>query len=132
MIHSFSAADLDDPDTIAARWLARGAFVYFGSVNEPYLQAFRSPRLVAELLAAEMPDWPPRCDRASSSRSDVPGRLIYLGDPLYRLTGLIRPSGDGQSLLPTAERPGSRTTAPDRLRPDEWAKISASYASWPA
>ena len=131
MIHSYSVADLDDPDTIAARWLARGAFVYFGSINEPFLQAFRSPRLAADLLAAELP-------MAAALRQlefepyGRPWRLIYLGDPLYRLTRLIRPSGDGLTRLPTGERPGSRTIAADRLRPDNWAKISASYASWPA
>ena len=32
-----------------------GAFVYYGSVNEPYLSAFRQPGLVAELMAAEVP-----------------------------------------------------------------------------
>ena len=66
MIHSFSAADPNDPETIAGRWLANGAFVYFGSMNEPYLQSFRPPRLVAGLVAEGVPlgrrdprDWPP-------------------------------------------------------------------------
>src|SRR5262249_60764650 len=36
LIHSFSAADPADPATIAGRWLTQGAFVYFGSVNQPY------------------------------------------------------------------------------------------------
>ena len=55
MIHSFSAADPNDPQTIAGRWLSHGAFAYFGAVNEPFLLAFRPPGLVAELLAAEVP-----------------------------------------------------------------------------
>ena len=42
MIHSFSAADPTDPQTIAGRWLAQGAFNYFGAVYEPYLLSFRA------------------------------------------------------------------------------------------
>ena len=38
--------DPTNPETIAGRWLAQGAFVYFGSVNEPFLLSFRTPRLV--------------------------------------------------------------------------------------
>ena len=55
IIHSFSAADPLDASTIAGRWLENGAFVYFGAMNEPYLPAFRTPRLVASLAAGEMP-----------------------------------------------------------------------------
>ncbi len=111
MIHSFSAADPTDPQTIAARWLAHGAFVYFGSVNEPYLHAFRQPRLVAELIAAEVP-------LAAALRQGElepfgrPWRLIYLGDPLYRVR-------DARGAV-------------DRLSPHDWKTISPSYANWPA
>ena len=45
----------DRPGTIAGRWLANGAFVYFGSMNEPFLQSFRPPGLVAALLAEGVP-----------------------------------------------------------------------------
>jgi hypothetical protein len=87
MIHSFSAADPTDPATIAGRWLANGSFVYFGSMNEPYLQAFRPPALVTELLAAGLP-------MGAAIRLNPPEpfsqpwRLVYLGDPLYRLVPL--------------------------------------------
>ncbi len=87
MIHSYSAADLADPDTIAGRWLARGAFIYYGSVNEPFLQAFRPPRLVAEMLAAELP-MAAALRQLEFEPHGRPWRLIYLGDPLYRLEGL--------------------------------------------
>ena len=72
MIHSYSAADPADPGTLAGRWLAQGAFVYFGSVNEPLLVAFRRPALVAELAAGGCP-CRPHCDRGNPSRSDAPG-----------------------------------------------------------
>ena len=55
IIHSFSATDPVDPSTLAGRWLENGAYVYYGAMNEPYLHAFRCPKLVAELAAAEIP-----------------------------------------------------------------------------
>jgi hypothetical protein len=84
MIHSFSAADPTDPSTIAGRWLANGAFNYFGSMNEPFLPAFRTPRLVADLLAEGLPMV--AAVRVSLAEPfGQPWRLVYLGDPLYRL-----------------------------------------------
>ena len=84
MIHSFSAANPKDPSTIAGRWLANGAFVYFGAMNEPYLQAFRSPRLIADLVGDHLPLsvvlWSTRVERFGQ-----PWRMVYLGDPLYRI-----------------------------------------------
>jgi hypothetical protein len=83
IIHSFSAADPIDPSTIAGRWLENGAFVYFGSMNEPFLSAFRCPKLVAELATGGMP-------LSAVLRLGVyeplgrPWRLVYLGDPLYQ------------------------------------------------
>ena len=55
IIHSYSAADPLDASTLAGRWLENGEFVYYGSMNEPYLPAFRPPKLVAELAAAGIP-----------------------------------------------------------------------------
>ena len=84
MIHSFSAADPTDPDTIAGRWLANGAFIYYGSVYEPFLQSFRSPLLIGDLLGEKLP-------MAAAVRQTMvepfgkPWHLIYLGDPLYRV-----------------------------------------------
>lgn len=84
MIHSFSAEAPDDPDTIAGRWLANGAFVYFGSMNEPFLQSFRPPAVVATMLAENLP-------AVAAVRTTVaesfgkPWRLVYFGDPLWRV-----------------------------------------------
>ena len=114
MIHSFSAADPADPRTIAGRWLAQGAFVYFGSVNEPYLQAFRRPGLVAELAAEGVP-LSAALRQGESEPFGRPWRLIYLGDPLYRIPG--RKS-------PPAMNAG-------RLEPDSWRKLAPAYADWP-
>ncbi|RUL89751.1 hypothetical protein [Tautonia sociabilis] len=86
MYHSFSAANPRDPNTIAGRWLAGGAFAYFGSVHEPYVQSFRTPTLLADLLARGLP-------LGAAVRmlpEEIPAfgncwRLAYLGDPLFRL-----------------------------------------------
>ena len=84
MIHSFSAADPTDPQTIAGRWLAQGAFAYFGAVNEPFLLAFRPPGLVAELVSAEVP-LVAALRQGELEPFGFPWRLVYLGDPLYHL-----------------------------------------------
>ena len=84
-IHSFSAADPTDPSTIAGRWLESGAFVYFGAMNEPFLHAFRPPRLIADLIAADLP-LSAVLRQGDHELFGRPWRLVYLGDPLYRLT----------------------------------------------
>jgi len=112
MVHSFSAADPDDPSTIAGRWLANGAFVYFGSMNEPFLQAFRTPRLVVDLLAEHLP-MAAALRNTSIEAFSAPWRLEYLGDPLFRLKP--RP-------LAGPRRAGS---GPHRILPDE------TTANWP-
>ena len=106
MIHSFSAARPNDPSTIAGRFLDHGAFVYYGSMNEPYLTAFRTPFLVAQLIAAGTP-LSASLRRGPYEQFGHPWRLVYLGDPLYRI-------------LPTS--PGQRV---DRLTGEEWDQISA-------
>jgi hypothetical protein len=130
MIHSFSAEDPNDPETIAGRWLANGAFVYFGALNEPFLYGFRPPTMVAELIGADLPlaaaVW-----RTSSEPYGQPWRLVYLGDPLYRLLArqrLLRAAGWAPvATWPAAEespQPDSSATEADRLR---WALKTALY-----
>ncbi len=84
MIHSFSAADPADPRTLAGRWLAAGAFLYFGSINEPYLEAFRTPTQFVALAAASIP-LSAALRQSPPETFGQPWRLIYLGDPLFRL-----------------------------------------------
>ena len=90
MIHSFSAADPNDPQTIAGRWLSQGAFAYFGSVNEPYMLAFRPPGLVAALLAADVP-FVAALRQGELETFGFPWRLVYLGDPAASRIRRVRP-----------------------------------------
>jgi hypothetical protein len=105
MIQSFSAADPLDSSTIAGRWLANGAYVYFGSMNEPYLDAFRTPRLVTELAAAEIP-LSAVLRQGESERFGRPWRLVYLGDPLYHFPSLKAQSRQNRA-APKSWRGGS-------------------------
>jgi hypothetical protein len=84
-VHSFSAARPDDPGTIAGRWLANGAFLYFGALEEPYVQAFRTPGLLSQLLAQGVPIAAAAHKLVGEDGFGGPWRLHLLGDPLYRL-----------------------------------------------
>jgi hypothetical protein len=97
--HSGSAAAPYSLDSIAGRWLERGAYVYFGSCSEPYLDAFVPiDRVYRQALELGMPlgaafRWP------VGMRRWRPWKLAYFGDPLRRL-GIARakplaPHSDG-------------------------------------
>jgi hypothetical protein len=105
IIHSFSAESPDDPETLAGRWLANGAFVYFGAINEPFLQAFRTPSLVSAFLADNAPVVV-AVRKISTELYAQPWRLVYFGDPLWRI----------------------RKAGPDRPRLATWEPVAA----WPA
>ncbi len=78
-IHSFSAQNLDDRSSIARAWLDQGAFVYVGSVDEPFLQAFVPPALLTRRLLASAPVG------AAARVSGSAWKINVLGDPLYTL-----------------------------------------------
>lgn len=92
MIHSFSADMPTDPDTIAGRWLANGAYAFYGSMNEPYLHAFRTPGLASSFLAENLPVVVSQ-RQTSGEAAAQPWRLVYFGDPLYRLKPLPADAG---------------------------------------
>lgn len=76
-VHSFSAASPGARETVAGRWLERGAYAYLGSVQEPLLQAFvPTPAVAARLLAP--------CAWGAAVRMDSgpAWKLAVFGDPL--------------------------------------------------
>ncbi len=82
MIHSYSAAEPQNPDTIAGRAIAGGAFWYYGSVHEPYLVAFEYP---TSIIARALTGTP-----LAFAAKQLPGHPMYqpwkltvIGDPLY-------------------------------------------------
>lgn len=75
-IHSFSAQNLDDRSSIARAWLDQGAYLYAGSVDEPYLRAFIPPALLVRRLLAPAPF-------GAAARMKGPAwKINILGDPL--------------------------------------------------
>ncbi len=122
MIHSFSAANPADPQTIAGRWLANGAYVYFGSVQEPFLPAFRPPGLVAELIAAEVP-LVAALRQSELEPFGFPWRLVYLGDPLYRVA---RGSHEKNALTASAKKDGSKNPKQSRPKWDWWPSATGT------
>ncbi len=85
MVHSFSASEPTGVGTIAGRFLSQGAYAYFGSVDEPYLQAFLPTPLAARRLVGG-------ATVASALWADnAPAwKLTLLGDPLLTLTSADR------------------------------------------
>jgi hypothetical protein len=125
MIHSFSAANPADPQTIAGRWLANGAYVYFGSVQEPFLPAFRPPGLVTELIAADVP-LVAALRQTELEPFGFPWRLVYLGDPFYRAGP---PPRENDSLTAAVKKDGSKSSKHTSPRWNWWS--SATPASSP-
>ena len=124
MIHSFSAVDPTDAQTIAGRWLSHGAFAFFGSVNEPFLPAFRPPGLVAELLSAGVP-FVAALRQGELETFGFPWRLVYLGDPLYRLQNAASTRGR------TRGRDSAQSGNRRRILSSDWRKLAPDYENWP-
>ncbi|MGP1345154.1 MAG: hypothetical protein ACTS3F_00615 [Phycisphaerales bacterium] len=80
-IHSFSAQSPGAGSNIAGAWLRRGAFLYAGSVHEPFLGAFVPPGALAQRLLGGMPAG------AAIRSDDAPAwKINLLGDPLFTLS----------------------------------------------
>jgi len=79
-IHSWSAFQPGDRDTVAGRWFERGVYAYCGSVQEPYLSAFVPPIAIASRLKVGAP-WAVAC----RSDESAPWRVAMFGDPLIVL-----------------------------------------------
>ncbi|MGD9790092.1 MAG: hypothetical protein AB7Q00_02475 [Phycisphaerales bacterium] len=79
-VHSWSAQSPSNRNSVAGRWLERGAYAYAGSVEEPYLQGFVPTPMVARRLASGMPFG------VAVRFDDGPvWKIATLGDPLVTL-----------------------------------------------
>lgn len=79
-VHSWSLQSPGSRDTLGGRWLERGAFAYYGSVNEPMLQGFTpSPKVAALMAEGGVLAGSVRLD------SGPVWKLSLLGDPLLTL-----------------------------------------------
>lgn len=85
-VHSFSAQQIGNRDTIGGRWIENGAYAYLGSVHEPYLGAFQPGHMLAVRLLSKAP-WGAavRLDGGKLWKLNVFGDpLLTLGDPAPR------------------------------------------------
>ncbi|QDV38162.1 hypothetical protein [Tautonia plasticadhaerens] len=139
-VHSHSAADPGDAGTIAGRWLANGAYLYFGSVHEPFLSAFRTPELVVNLLLRGIPfGAAARMLPEELTAFGNSWRLAYLGDPLFRLDpdppGRRLPRWEPLADWPVYDAPGAPADPKDPFAVLSWAlrvSIDASRRGEPA
>lgn len=81
-VHSFSAQNVGDERSIARKWVDGGAFVYVGSVDEPYLTAFHTPeRFVARMLARAPISAAARVEMARAWKINVYGDALFTWGP---------------------------------------------------
>jgi len=80
MIHSWSASDPDDRNTVAGRWLVNGAYAYVGSVHEPFLSAFIPPKLMVDRLKRGAPFL-----IAARQLESPSWKVATIGDPLMSI-----------------------------------------------
>jgi hypothetical protein len=108
-VHSYSCVSPMDRRTIAGVFRDRGAYAYYGSVDEPMLAAFVPTPMVMRRLAAGIP-WGAavRIDNAE------PWKLAVLGDPLITLKGVPAPDAEGPLPLKGGEDLGE--ALPAKLR----------------
>ncbi len=76
-IHSWSATTPDDINTIAGKWLENGAYIYVGSVHEPYLKAFVPPKIMVKNLLKYTPFL-----ISARHLESPPWKITTIGDPL--------------------------------------------------
>ena len=80
MIHSWSASDPDDRNTVSGRWLINGAYAYVGSVHEPFLSAFIPPKFMVARLKRGAPFL-----IAARQLESPPWKVATIGDPLMSI-----------------------------------------------
>ncbi len=121
--HSGSAGRPFHLDSIAGRWMAGGAYFYFGSYAEPYLQAFVPATVLAERVdlgvplgaAMRLPYGPRRTgqrmmkvgeeERLVRFNMSGPWKLACFGDPSFQLR-----KPDAERVEPDRPKGGYHTT----------------------
>ncbi|MEX2671999.1 MAG: hypothetical protein WD294_07815 [Phycisphaeraceae bacterium] len=84
VVASFSARDPWNEKQLAGLALRGGAFWYFGSMHEPYLQAFVQSNMLINRMAPGTP-LGAAARQTSGDRFGRPWKLMLIGDPLFTL-----------------------------------------------
>ncbi len=106
IVHSWSMQGPGSRDSIGGRWLERGVYLYYGSVNEPTLVAFKPCPEVAELIAGGA------VFSGAARRETGPAwKLTLAGDPLATLIpGAVGPRGDAKLELAGLKSEGAEAS----------------------
>ncbi len=84
LTHSTSLGNPYDLDTIAGRWVHHGAYAYFGSIHEPYLDAFVPiGEVMDRMIEGHQPLGAALRHRVGTRRWRS-WKLMQIGDPLLR------------------------------------------------
>ncbi len=115
-VHSWSATRPSDANTIAGGWLDAGAFMYIGSVHEPFLQAFIPTPIFALRLMGGLP-WGVACRPDGASPI---WKIAVLGDPLLAI-GAERPRTSALEIGGGTELAGEIASA---IRAEDFASVA--------
>lgn len=120
-IHSWSLQSPGSRNTLGGRWLERGVYLYFGSVNEPTLAAFMPCPIVADLLTKGA------VFSGAVRRDAGPAwRLTVLGDPLATVApGAIGPRSSDP--LPLEAAKPLKAEAAELARKGEFAPAIRAF-----
>jgi hypothetical protein len=103
MVHSWSFEAGGDASTVGGRWIDNGAYVYVGSVFEPYLQAFVPTPVVAARLVE---GWPMSvASRKFEGVASTVWRVGMMGDATWRMTRKVLRGSDVQVIERLLARP---------------------------
>ncbi len=133
MIHSWSLRSPDDSATVGGRWLLHGVYAYVGSSEEPQLQAFVPPELVAKRIAGGVPllvaaRWWPASDRPMERT----WRINTIGDPLMIVPppkGTIRRPAPPQQRADLADLVNVKQKAVQRMQTAQTSPSDENFAA---
>ncbi len=119
-VHSWSATRPDDATTIAGAWFRAGAFMYVGSVHEPFLQAFIPTPIFGLRLMGGLP-WSVAC--RPDGVSPV-WKIAVIGDPLLAI-GSERPR---TGVIEIEESTELAREIQDAVKDDDFARVVRTEA----
>ena len=117
-IHSWSCIAPENRDTLAGRWLERGAYAYVGSVHEPSLGAFVPPEVLVERLRASIPYL-----IAARVWGTVAWRVATIGDPLMTILHPVpRAAPDARPIIGENLRDALKRQTPLAEQSGDWSQ----------
>lgn len=96
--HSNSLRDPKIKECIGGKFLSEGAYIYYGSISEPYLSSFNTAVTVMRGVEQDLPlGWAFQNKVALLPQFALPWKLMYIGDPMYRIQFLPDPDESRRS-----------------------------------